>query len=123
MRHRWWSVLPETADELHERVADMLRQVRYSPHEHIVLVGHSLYIRELFREATNPSFFERDPDLAAALRARKLENCGVVCAELDLGASSSRPIIDAQLMLGSQLEGKDKRAAALLGGKAEPAQA
>ena len=114
MRHRWWSVLPETADELHERVADMLRQVRYSPHEHIVLVGHSLYIRELFREATNPSFFERDPDLAAALRARKLENCGVVCAELDFGSGHAAPVVDAHLLLGSQLDDR-KTAASLLG--------
>ena len=29
-------------------------QVRFSPHEHIVLVGHSLFFRELFRELSHP---------------------------------------------------------------------
>ena len=43
-------VLPESSEELQERVAELLRQVRFSPHEHIVVVGHSLFIRELFRE-------------------------------------------------------------------------
>ena len=36
---RWWSVLPESSEEVHERVAELLRQARSSPHEHIGLVG------------------------------------------------------------------------------------
>ena len=31
-------------------------QVRFSPHEHIVVVGHSLFIRELFRELSHPRY-------------------------------------------------------------------
>jgi len=114
VRCRWWSVLPESSEELQERVAELLRQVRFSPHEHIVVVGHSLFIRELFRELSHPTFFERAPELAAALRTQKLENCGVVCAELELGGGRAPPIVDAHLMLGSQLEEK-KKATTLLG--------
>ena len=36
---RWWSVLPESSEEVHERVAELLRQARSSPHEHIGLVS------------------------------------------------------------------------------------
>jgi hypothetical protein len=32
------------------------RQVRFSPHEHIVVVGHSLFFRELFRELSHPRY-------------------------------------------------------------------
>ena len=88
--------------------------MRFSPHEHIVVVGHSLFIRELFRELSHPSFFERAPELAAALRTQKLENCGVVCAELEFSSGHTPPIVDAHLLLGSQLD-DNKRAAALLG--------
>ena len=59
------------------------------------------------------SFLERAPDLAAALRTQKLENCGVVCAELALSAGRALPIVDAHLMLGSQLEEKKTRATTL----------
>ena len=62
----------------------------------------------------HPSFFERAPELAAALRTQKLENCGVVCAELEFSSGHTPPIVDAHLLLGSQLD-DNKRAAALLG--------
>ena len=62
---------------------------------------------------SHPTFFERAPELAAALRTQKLENCGVVCAELELGGGRAPPIVDAHLMLGSQLE--EKKKATLLG--------
>ena len=60
------------------------------------------------------SFFERAPELAAALRTQKLENCGVVCAELDFGSGHAAPVVDAHLLLGSQLDDR-KTAASLLG--------
>ena len=101
---RWWSAMPETQDELKERLTELMRQVRYSPHEHVVLVGHSLFIRELFRELVSPERAASTPQLDA-LRRLKLQNCGVVCAELDL-AEPTTPIVRAALMLGSELEGK-----------------
>ena len=107
---RWWSSLPETTDELRERMAELMRQVRYSPHEHVVLVGHSLFIREMFRELVAPEAAAAAPTLDA-LRRLKLQNCGVVCAELDL-AEPTTPIVRAALLLGSELEGKKDREAA-----------
>ena len=64
--------------------------------------------------ASHRSFFERAPELAAALRTQKLENCGVVCAELEFGSGHAPPIVDAHLLLGSQLDDK-RKAATLLG--------
>ena len=64
--------------------------------------------------ALHRSFFERAPELAAALRTQKLENCGVVCAELEFSPGHAPPIVDAHLLLGSQLDDK-RKAATLLG--------
>ena len=44
------------------------------------------------------------PELAAALRARKLSNCGVAAVELDFSAPSGAPLIaGVQLLFGTRL--------------------
>ena len=82
--------------------------MRYSPHEQIVLVGHSLFFRELFRELATPEAAAKQPQLEA-LRTKKVENCGVVCAELDL--SLTAPIVAAHMLLGSKMESKAAKGA------------
>lgn len=49
VRTRWWSTAVDPKAEVDERIAEFMRQVRYSPDEVMVLVGHSHWIRELLR--------------------------------------------------------------------------
>ena len=61
VRSRWWSSTPEGKDEMRLRMEELLCQVRYSPHEHVALVGHSHLLRELFRHHVHPACAARTP--------------------------------------------------------------
>ena len=66
-----------------------------------MLVGHSLFIREMFRELVSPERAAAAPQLDA-LRKLKLQNCGVVCLELDC-TLDDEPIIGVHMLLGTEL--------------------
>ena len=71
-----------------------------------MLVGHSHWIRELFRTNLHPSVADADPTLAAQLHSRKLSNCGVARLELDFGAqdaASDRSVVGVRLLAGTTL--------------------
>ena len=72
------------------RLSALLEQIRYSPAESVVLVGHSHFFRELLKAYLHDDFDARDPELAAALRKKKLSNCGVR-ADTPYGRSRPRP--------------------------------
>ena len=79
-------------------------QIRYSPAEMIVLVGHSHLLRELLQTKLHDSFTQREPELASQLRSLKLSNCGVARLELDFELDSGRtPIVDCRLLAGTEL--------------------
>lgn len=78
------------------------------PEQSIVLVGHSLFIRALLRQHTNPGSIMQPVSGAAGcslgdLAEYKLANAGMIGLELDF--SQTLPITDAELMLSSQLCG------------------
>ena len=106
VRGRWWSAGPEAATGaagVQQRLGDLLDQIKYSPAETVVLVGHSHFFRELLRAQLDPSFAEREPTLTAQLKSRKLSNCGVARLELDFEAAPSTPIVDVRLVAGTTL--------------------
>ena len=103
VQSRWWSSLPEGKEEMRLRIDELLAQVRYAPHEHVVLVAHSHLLRELFRQRLHPSFVNKAPELVDRLRNKRAQNCGIVCLELD-GTMEEQPIIDVHLLLGTELE-------------------
>ena len=103
-RSRWWSIVPESAEEAGARVADLFAQLRHSAHGSAVVVGHSNLWREVFKAQAHDDLAERKPGLLSKLRSRKLENCGVVCADLDFGrGDGKRPIVDAALLSGTMM--------------------
>ena len=92
-RSRWWSVVPETPEEAAARVDEVLNQLRHSEHERAILVGHSHFLRELFRRHLRPDFAAARPSLAAALQSHKLSNCGVAALEIDFSAAPGDPLV------------------------------
>lgn len=45
----WWNTNPEDKDALHGRIRELLFQIQYSPHDTIVVVGHSHFFRSMFQ--------------------------------------------------------------------------
>ena len=104
VRTRWWSTSVDAKNEVDERIAEFMRQVRYSADETMVLVGHSHWIRELLRVFLNESFVERLPGLAKQLQSRKLSNCGVACLDLDFNPDvAAQPIVNVTLLARTEL--------------------
>jgi len=73
----------------------------YSPHKTVVVVGHSHWIREIFKKFISPSFREKRPDFAKEVGSKKLCNCGVAKCEVDASVSPEAPIVDVELVLGT----------------------
>ena len=104
VRQRWWCTSPAESElEVHQRLAEFVRQIQYASEETIVLVGHSHWIRELLREYLHASVGRRDPEFAKRLASRKLSNCGVARLAFDFDESDETPITDVQLLCGTGL--------------------
>lgn len=92
---RWWTAVREARGHLRARARELLDQLAASSHSSVVVMAHSLFLRELFAAALHPSFHRSRPELAAQLAERKLPNCAVASCVLELGAA--RPtIVDAR---------------------------
>ena len=104
VRQRWWCTSSAESElEVHQRLAEFVRQIQYASEETIVLVGHSHWIRELLREYLHESVGRRDPEFAKRLTSRKLSNCGVARLAFDFDECDETPITDVQLLCGTGL--------------------
>ena len=77
------------------RIKQTLGELEASPAQNIIVVGHSHYFRNMFREFLHPDVLSRSPSLEGTLCVSKMPNCGVVGCELDF-ARGPRVIVDAQ---------------------------
>ena len=94
---RWWTRTRERRVDVERRADALLAALKASPHETIVVVGHSLLLRVVFQRcqcAAPP---------AASLQTSKLPNCGVACCTIafdggdEAGATiSSAAVIDVR---------------------------
>eukprot|EP00811_Abedinium_folium_P003292 NODE_13026_length_1189_cov_15.820151.p1 GENE.NODE_13026_length_1189_cov_15.820151~~NODE_13026_length_1189_cov_15.820151.p1 ORF type:complete len:312 (-),score=57.08 NODE_13026_length_1189_cov_15.820151:12-947(-) len=123
VQERWWHDGPtESASQLQARAEKFLSQLLYSPHQNIVVVGHSLFFRTVFRRYLSDEFKAREPALAHAICSRRLSNCGVLRLELSHNQwPGGMPIVSAELVLGSMLE--DGQARTLCTHRSEPGPA
>jgi broad specificity phosphatase PhoE len=107
VQNKWWLGSKESKAHVHERLVEMLAQVRFSPAESIVLVGHSHYFRELFRVALADSCAVVDSAGAtisqAELEKKKLSNGGIARIELDFSSSAETPIVATRLLFSTEL--------------------
>merc|ERR1711939_142113 len=94
----------ESKDKFQGRQMDLLRQLHYAPEETIAVVGHSHFIRELFRH-----HLAEDATLDGATREELQSdlvcNAGVVALRCDF-ARFPQVIVAATLVLGAYMKGK-----------------
>eukprot|EP00929_Paragymnodinium_shiwhaense_P090817 TRINITY_DN50915_c0_g1_i1.p1 TRINITY_DN50915_c0_g1~~TRINITY_DN50915_c0_g1_i1.p1 ORF type:complete len:471 (+),score=82.50 TRINITY_DN50915_c0_g1_i1:113-1525(+) len=99
----WWHRgRRETAEQLEHRLDEFMFQLLYSPHETIVVVGHSHFFRAVFARYLSRCFHEERPDMAKELTKKKLQNCGVARLTLDPSAVDDGPIVEADLVLDTK---------------------
>lgn len=113
---RWWTDIVESKEEVRGRLRELLWQLQFAPEQRIALVGHSHFLRELFRAHLSAAFREADGAQAERLCTQLISNCGLVALELDFsggereGAALEQPgaggvIARVELMLGTTLTG------------------
>ena len=114
----WWTKTDsyEHKDAVALRYGEFLREVQYASLEGDarapLVVGHSLFIRGLFERFLSEDLTTKHPDLAHALKTRKLANCGLVYAEFVFDDARDAPpvVADARLLFRSRLEPPKKQA-------------
>lgn len=91
---KWWTSVKDTNATISHRIEELLLRLRYdaaqdrysdsdSSNQSVIVVAHSLIIREIFRRCTVPnSTFSRSA-LAAQLAQNKITNGGVVALEIE----------------------------------------
>lgn len=63
-----------------------------------IVVGHSLFTRQLFRRYLSPAFTKRHPTLATRLTSEKLQNCGCVAVEIEFDGPHQPSFVNVELM-------------------------
>jgi len=100
---QWWTVMTDTRAALDARVASLLEEIRNSPYESVILVGHSLFFKHLMGEYQHPAFRAEDPLYASIFQNSKLENCGMAALELDFSVQDINHVVrNITMMFGSK---------------------
>jgi len=101
----WWEeAVSENKDQLQVRMDEFMAQLLYSPHQSVVVVGHSHFFRAVFRRYLSANFKDQSTRLANEITTRKLMNCGVARLELDpTRGVDGEPIMNVQLVLETTL--------------------
>lgn len=94
---QWWTGFRESRENMAARLFRLLRS--HMSHEASVLVCHSKLIRRLFLDFASTALIASKPELLTQLRSRKLNNCGVVRAQIN----DEGLLANAELVFGSRL--------------------
>jgi broad specificity phosphatase PhoE len=105
VNEKWWMDSKEGHDSLDKRMEEMISQIRYIPQEHIVLVGHSHFFREMFKDSLHPSFQNTNATLFDDLQNVVIQNCGVAALSIEFD-SDPKYIRHVELLFGSQMNKK-----------------
>ena len=95
---RWWTRTRDRNADVERRADALLAAIEATPHETIVVVGHSLLLRVVFRRCQMSSLPDGD-GAPASLRVEKLPNCGAACCTIafdgggDGGATITRAAV------------------------------
>ena len=73
-----WNTWGDTPATIQQRMDEFLCQLAFSPHDNIVVVGHSHFFREVFRKYIHPDFEQQHATFVQELRKKTLSNAGVV---------------------------------------------
>jgi len=84
---RWWDLL-ETPEDKDRHVSAMVRLVRMAPHKTLIIVGHSLAMRQMMKTYGAANLDPR-------FRSHKLSNCGCMAVDFDFGYAEGTEGADA----------------------------
>lgn len=101
--HEWWTGVRDSAAEVRGRTDEFLSQMKLSPYRSNVIVGHSLFFREVCGTYLAEQWCDQHPDLAAKLRGHKMPNCGVVALRVDFARPMECCVTEAHLLFGTEL--------------------
>lgn len=108
----WWSSVSsyDSDAEIHRRIRCLWDVLKYHPAKAAILVGHSLFFRELVRISLSEAFCSApgSESFASDLHAYKICNAGVLYIEVEFPVSGGATITDAKLIFGSTFAGKDE---------------
>lgn len=100
----WWHQgAKESKEDVEARLHEFMSQLLYSPHDTIIVVGHSHFFRAVFQEYLSDAFLSMRPGFAERLKSGKLMNCGVARVVLDPGLVPDSPIADVELVLDTDM--------------------
>ncbi|GAB5371806.1 hypothetical protein AAMO2058_001611400 [Amorphochlora amoebiformis] len=99
--HLWWSTKAESSMGFRSRLDEAMKNIIYDQAKSIVVVCHSMVIREIFKRYLSPDFFREDFALGSDLSNEKVQNMAVVGARLD--TTKVQCIQHASLMFGSKV--------------------
>mmetsp|Transcript_35705 Transcript_35705/g.60178 ORF Transcript_35705/g.60178 Transcript_35705/m.60178 type:complete len:442 (+) Transcript_35705:190-1515(+) len=102
---RWWNVATEVESEedVNERLNDVALYLGCQAERSAILVGHSLYFRDLVRQwlRDDSGLKITNPALAEQLYNEKLANAACLGLKIDFSKIDRPCILDAKLMFGS----------------------
>lgn len=101
VQRRWWLSGAEDLAALDGRIATLLEQVEHSPDDSIVIVGHSHFFRQLFRNHLSSALRSNSPALASTLCDAKLTHCAVACCDVNF-ALHPKVIVGASVLQAEQ---------------------
>jgi len=91
---RWWSDKTESERDFQARVAELVSQIRYSPHESLVLVTHDDVFHELLGRHTHTSAHVRQGPLLKQMTSGSVPSCQLLWCCMDFGREHAQPITD-----------------------------
>lgn len=99
----WWTPISVTESEqvIGERIEQFFESIKYADISSCVVVGHSLWLREICRRYSTREFDSKNPELSKNLKYDKLKNAGVVRLDFDLSSRlpllvAARPLFDSK---------------------------
>jgi broad specificity phosphatase PhoE len=90
----WWSDKAEPDRDFQSRLAELVTQIRHSPHESIILCAHDDIFHELLGRYTHQSARGRHAALLQQLAAGSVPPCAFIWCCLDFGREHAQPITD-----------------------------
>lgn len=101
-RHEWWDTGLEHPESLNTRTREILTQVKLSPHSKVIMVTHSILVKQLiishaFRDGSV------QPPLVQQLMKTKLPNCGVLAMRANFNLDVDCCIDKVALLFDTQL--------------------
>jgi broad specificity phosphatase PhoE len=105
--NEWWTH-PDQADSaqaIESRIHDLLQKLQYAPDETIVVTGHSLLWKHMYKTCGTASLGADGEKFGCC----KMPNCGVVKCEIDFSKPKDQVITSIKLLFGKTLLGKNRR--------------